>query len=54
MEDQNQLFENVLQDSTMSHLPKSQFGPVAFADLARMSLLYVVKVHKIGCAFQCV
>ena len=45
MEDQNQLtldrlFESVLQFWKMSHLPKSLFGPVAFADLPRMSRLY--------------
>ena len=45
MEDQSQLtldrlFESVLQVCRMSHLPKSLSGPVAFADLPRMSRLY--------------
>ena len=45
MEDQSQLtldrlFESVLQVCRMSHLPKSLFGPVAFADLPTMSRLY--------------
>ena len=44
MEDQSQLtldrlFESVLQVCGMSHLPKSLLGPVAFADLPRMSQL---------------
>ena len=47
MEDQSQLkldrlFESALQVCRMSHLPKSLFGPVAFADLPRMSRLYLV------------
>ena len=46
MEDQSQLtldrlFESVLQVCRMSHLPESLFGPVAFADLLRMSRLYL-------------
>ena len=45
MEDQSQLtldrlFESVLQVFRLSHLTKSLFGPVAFADLPRMSRLY--------------
>ena len=45
MKDQNQLtqdrlFESVLKVSRMSYLPKSQFRPIASADLPRMSLLY--------------
>ena len=46
MEDQNQLTQNIMFESglhvcRMSHLSKSQFGPVAFAELPRMSLLYL-------------
>ena len=46
MEDQSQytldrLSDIVLQVCRMSHLPKSLFGPVAFADLPRMSRLYI-------------
>ena len=39
----DRLFESVLQVCRMSHLPKSLFGPVTFADLPRMSLLYDLK-----------
>ena len=34
------MFESVLKVCRISHLPKSQFGPDAFAELPRMSLLY--------------
>ena len=37
----DRLFESVLQVCRMCLLPKSLFGPVAFADLARMSRLYL-------------
>ena len=36
----DRLFESVLQVCRTSHLQKSLFGPVAFADLPRMSRLY--------------
>ena len=39
----NRLFESVLQLCRMSHLPKSLFGPVAFADLPTMSRLYTIQ-----------
>ena len=43
---QDRLFESVLKVSRMSHLPKNQFGPVAFKGLPRMSLLlYIFDGH---------
>ena len=35
---QNIMFESVLKVCRMFHLPKSQFGPVAFADLPRCTI----------------
>ena len=40
----DRLFESVLKVCRMSHLPKSQFGPVAFEELPRMSSLYRLRL----------